>query len=350
MSDDLSQRLGTYLGTKVYDGQTVGVRDLARIHGGASRETYRFRAQLPNGQERRLILRRDPEASLIDTERSLEFAAYRSFHGSGVPVPEPIALESDTAWLGRPFFVMAEIEESEAKSPFAPDPYTPFADQTGEAFWRILGRIAARPVGGSPLAEVADAPALEGAWSRELDYWESVLDTDELEPQPIARAAIRRLRRQPPPTPGRLTIVHGDYRSGNFLVGADGRIKAILDWEMAHIGDPHEDLAWALDPLWGHGLEGRPGGMIPTGDALSFWEDESGLRVDREALAWWRIFACIKGIAIWVSSAKEFAQGANIDPVLAFSGWYCSTRHNAILLDALGDDAPEGPTALGTPT
>ena len=64
-----------------------------------------------------------------------------------------------------------------------------------------------------------------------------MIDEDELTPQPIARAAIRWLRRSPPPHPRRLSVVHGDYRTGNFLFDAEGRIRAILDWEMCHLGD-----------------------------------------------------------------------------------------------------------------
>ena len=81
-----------------------------RIPGGASRETYRFRARY-GGAERKLILRRDPPASLIDTERSTEFRAYQAFHKLGLPVPEPVLLELGTAALDRPFFLMEEIEK-----------------------------------------------------------------------------------------------------------------------------------------------------------------------------------------------------------------------------------------------
>ncbi len=59
-------------------------------------------------------------------------------------------------------------------------------------------------------------------------------------------------------------MVHGDYRSGNFLHDGEGRILAVLDWEMAHIGDPLEDLGWALDPLWRHTEDGRVAGMLPA--------------------------------------------------------------------------------------
>jgi aminoglycoside phosphotransferase (APT) family kinase protein len=109
---DLASRLAAYAAVRMPDALDVRALDLDRIHGGASRETYRFRlAWSEDGRalERRLILRRDPPGSLIDTDRAVEFAAYRAFHGTGVPVPEALWLEEDARHLDHPFFVMEEL-------------------------------------------------------------------------------------------------------------------------------------------------------------------------------------------------------------------------------------------------
>lgn len=328
----LADRLAAYL-TELW-GAPTGVEGLSRIPGGASRETYRFDAVA--GDERRaLILRRDPLGSLIDTERRLEFMAYRSFHGTDVPVPEPVALEEGSEALERPFFIMGRIDGGAAASPFQPAPYGEHAARLGEQVWTALGRIAAADPAALPIAEVAPTPALDGCGTRELDYWAGVIDADELHPQPIVRAAIRRLRRAGPPPARKLSVVHGDFRSGNFLHDGAGRLLAVLDWEMAHIGDPLEDLAWMLDPLWAHGEPGRPGGLLPRAEALAIWERASGTAVDEAALAWWRLFAAVKGMAIWISSAKAYRDGGGADPVLGFSGWYTARRHDVILADLL---------------
>lgn len=335
----LETALADYLRARMKPVENVQVTGLSRFHGGASRETYRFELHWREdgkARSRALILRRDPQASLIDTDRRIEFAAYRTFHGSGVPVPEALWLEMDSAALGSPFFIMSEVPAGAAASPFSDDPYGAHREQVGEAFWRILGRIHARDPEPTPLAEVADRPHPAQCWRRELEQWEAELDRDELEPQPIVRAAIRRLRRNPPPPPQRLCIVHGDFRTGNVLVDEAGTVTAVLDWEMAHLGDPHEDLAWAMDPLWAHEDPARPGGMIETKRALDVWAAAAGMKVNEEALAWWRLFASVKGMAIWISSAREFASGANTDPILAFSARYCGARQNRILLDLMG--------------
>jgi aminoglycoside phosphotransferase (APT) family kinase protein len=321
----------------------LGAREVSidaerRIHGGASRETISIDVRA-DGAARGLIVRRDPAASLIDTERALEFAAYRTVAGKGLPTPAAIALVETDEILGAPFFVMERIDGGAASSPFTPRPYGAHAGAIGAQLFSYLGALASIAPEGTPLAAIVDAPAPDGCWRRELDYWERVIDENELEPQPIARAAIRKLRARPPPPAQRLAIVHGDYRSGNFLHDGAGRIIAILDWEMAHIGDPQEDFAWAADELWGHGEPGLVAGTIPRADAIAAWERASGLVFNQDAHAWWSLFASLKGLAIWISSARTYATAPNPEPVLAFSGWYTLVRHNQIVAERLAREA-----------
>jgi aminoglycoside phosphotransferase (APT) family kinase protein len=330
----LSDDLAAYL-SRLWSTPTT-VEGLSRIPGGASRETYKFDALV--GEERKpLILRRDPVDSLIDTDRRLEFLAYQSFYGSGVPVPEPVALEAGATALERPFFIMGRVDGGTAASPFQPPPYGEHAAALGTRVFTALGRIAAADPALLPIAEAAPTPSPEACGLREVDYWAGVIEADELHPQPIVRAAIRRLRRAPPPPAQKLSVVHGDFRSGNFLHDGAGRLLAVLDWEMAHIGDPLEDLAWMLDPLWAHGDPSTPGGLLPRAEAIGVWETASGLKADPAALKWWSLFAAVKGMAIWISSAKAYRDGGGVDPVLGFSGWYTARRHDVILAEMLAE-------------
>ena len=153
--------------------------------------------------------------------------------------------------LERPFFIMEEIEDCSVGSILAPDPYGAHREKIGEQFFSVLGRIAeADPRCHRPCRFRRRVRLARCRWRHEVARWEKVIDEDEREPQPIARAAIRWLKRNPPPPAQKISVVHGDYRTGNFLFDSDGNIRAILDWEMAHLGDPLEDLGWALDPLW----------------------------------------------------------------------------------------------------
>jgi aminoglycoside phosphotransferase (APT) family kinase protein len=328
----LADQLAAYLTRTA--GQPVEVRNLARVSGGASRETYRYDAGVGD-ETRGYILRRDPPGSLIDTDRRLEFLAIRSFENRGVAAPHAVLLEQAGAELERPFFIMERIEGGAAASAFQHDPYGEHAMAIGEQFFSIMGKIAGEAIDGLPILEAIDPPAPEDCWRRELDYWSGVIDADEEHPQPIVRAAIRRLRRDPPPPPAKLAIVHGDYRTGNFLHDGAGRIVAVLDWEMAHVGDPLEDLAWAMDPLWTQIGDPRISGMVPRKDALAIWRRASGLDIDLRSLTWWSLFASVKGQAIWTSAAREWRAGGMKEPILAVSGWYTARRQDEILADHL---------------
>jgi aminoglycoside phosphotransferase (APT) family kinase protein len=339
LSDQDLARLGAKLEAVLPGDGAVILKDVARIHGGASRQTYRFDA-VRGAETTGLILRRDPADSLIDTERRLEYAAYLSFAGSDVPAPRPLLLEEGSETLGSPFFVMSRVDGGVTGTPFQPNSYAPHAEALSRDFFTILGRIAKADPAATPLTDVVETPAPEACWSKELTYWEGVLDKDQMQPMPIARAAIRALRRAPPPSAQKLSVVHGDYRSGNFLHDQQGTILAILDWEMAHIGDPLEDLAWALDPMWAGPDPNRTLEGVVRAEAIRVWEAASGLSCDPAAFAWWELFASVKGLAIWASAGRSYADGKNTDPVLAWSSWFCTQMHERIIARRLLERLP----------
>jgi len=332
---DLARRFAALYSKRLAGGADVDVIALTRIPGGASRQTYSIDIRLGD-ETRGLILRRDPPASLIDTERAVEFAAIHSAHGQkDLPVPHALLLEPDPEPLDGPFFVMDRIDGGTALNPCRLDDVEPHRAAMGEQFFRHLGEIAALPVEGSPLADILETPSTADCWSRELDYWAGEIAKDQSRPEPIAEAAIRWLRANPPPPAHRISIVHGDYRTGNFLHDGAGRMIAILDWEMAHLGDPFEDLAWATDPLWCAGDPERAAGYIPWPDAIATWQAASGCTFDPDAFEWWSIFASVKAIGIWISSARAFADGDNDDPILAWSGWFTHAAHELTLASRL---------------
>ena len=339
MTHALEPQLAAYIATRLTDASDVAVSGLERISGGASRETYRFRLSFVQGGQtrtRKLILRRDPPASLIDTERRIEFAAYRAFHGSAVPVPEMLWLEEGSAALGHPFFIAEELSGYQAAPALLfGGGYDAVLGRVAQRKWTILGEIARADPAALGLTSVMDVPALDACWRRELDHWEHIFDTDEAEPQPIARAAIRWLRANPPPPAQMLSVVHGDYRTGNFLYDEAGDIHGVLDWEMAHLGDPLEDLAWGLNPVWEFG-RGLAGGLIAREDAIAIWARASGLAVDPAALHWWLLFNCVKGQGIWVGSARAFIDGGNRDPVLAYAAWWLLNAQDRAILKVMG--------------
>jgi aminoglycoside phosphotransferase (APT) family kinase protein len=338
---ELAEKIARYAEHRVSGAERVTVEEIHRVFGGASRETYLIRllAHLGAGRDEQLrwVVRRDPEGSLIETERRNEFEAYRAFYGSAVPVPRPLWLEEDPKWLERSFFVMEEVIDCESSPQIllAP-PYSDHAEQTGQQAWEILGEISRADPKAVGLADHMEWVEPEQCWMRELEHWERVIDEDEPCPQPIGRAAIRWLRRNPPPPAQKVSVVHADFRMGNFLVDPQGKIQAVLDWEMAHLGDPIEDLAWSLNRIWCWARDDRVGGLLSREKAIGIWEKASGLVADPDALHWWDLFCSVKALAIWLSGGHEFTTGKNQDPILAYVAWWLPNAQDRCILETMG--------------
>ncbi|MBI4768135.1 MAG: phosphotransferase family protein [Deltaproteobacteria bacterium] len=338
--DELDKLLQVYLRNRCPEEQRSVVIDLERIHGGASRATYRFglKGSDPEKQTpKRFILRLDQEASLIDTDHGNEFYAYRAFQSTDVPVPRTYWFEEDPRWLGGAFFLMEEIVgcDSSPRKIVTP-PYDAVREKIGEAYCHILGAIARADPAALGFTQRLETPIPDTCWRRELDYWEAKILSSELEPQPVARAAVRWLRRHPPPPAQKVCVVHGDYRLGNLLYDAQGKIRAVLDWEMCHLGDPLEDLAYGFNILWTMEEPEKVGRMISRERAVALWEESSGFRAVPEALYWWEVFTSVKALGIWLDAGRKFTEGSNFDPILAHTGYIATDLQNMILLNLLG--------------
>jgi len=320
----LERRIREYLSVKIHD-DSVAVSNLQRIPGGASRETWSFDAEWrENGKKvsRGFILRRDPDASLLETERDLEFRVMDAVAAHGVPVPKMYWLESDGTFLDRPFFVMERIdgcETSPTKVLMDPRFYPVRAKLAGRVV-DILACIHSLDWQASGLAFLG-SPAGEAACAlTEIERWEAILDRDALEPQPVLRAALRWMRRHLPPPAQRIVLVHADYRTGNFLCDSDGDIKGVLDWEMVHLGDPMEDVAWACIRPWRWLGDENIGGLMEREQFYKLYEDASGFAVVPEAIRFWELLGNVKLAAIFLTGARSFCEGRTRSPMMAFLG------------------------------
>lgn len=336
----MEDRIASYLSARL-GVAAVTVSSLSRIPGGASRETWMFDAAWEAdgaGQSQAFVLRKDPPASLLETDREVEYAFYATFANTSVPVPQMRWLEPDGTILGGPFFIMERIlnVEGNTRAPQAP-PYLQVQAEIARNMYEILARISTFDWRDTPAAKVSKIPTTETAWKQELDHWEGIIDREELSPQPIVRAGIRWLRANPPPPAQRISVVHGDYRVGNFLFKPDGSIHGILDWEMAHIGDPLEDLAWSFNESWQWAnRDGRPGGIVTREQAIATWERSSGLRADPATLHWWEVFSNVKAQGIWVTGARSFQEGRTNELILPLIGFTLTNSQDQALLRAIG--------------
>ncbi len=309
------------------------LKSISRIFGGASRETYRLSVLNKDLIETNLIYRRTQSSALIETEQLTEYSAYLAFQDSKVPVPKTIAIEESPDTLGAPFMVMEELSGA-AASPFDQEAYSPYQEKLGHQFWDILGEIVLKDIDDPNLASIPRTESKESCWKRELDHWVKVIRQDSYSVEPILEAAIRELYRNYPKDSAKKCLVHGDYRNGNFL-SKEGTLVGILDWEMAHIGDPLEDLAWAMSPIWCWKDRDRPSYLIKRKQALDVWQKKTQIKIEVESLAWWELFACVKGLAIWISAGHEFITGSNTDPINLFSAWIPGDIHMEIILETL---------------
>jgi aminoglycoside phosphotransferase (APT) family kinase protein len=324
----MEERIATYLAHQMPDARDVTVDQLTRIPGGSSQETFKLRARW-DGEARWLIVRRAPSDGLVVAERDVEFLVYRALAGGRVPVPRVHFMEMDPQWLDRPFFIMDMMPGKPGHFFHPGDVYEGRSAEVGEHFWRHLGSLAAHDAAADGLGSLRNAGRDGGEfWQAELGHWERIILANERLIEPAEHGAIRWLRANPPPAPAKPAVVHGDYRSGNFLFTPDGEISAILDWEMTHIGDPLEDIAWALNPMWT--MERH----FPIEEGLKHWEAASGLIADRKALDWWRLFSTVKACAIWTTAQAAFAAG-NRDMAAAMSAVRGIHFHRSELLERM---------------
>ena len=327
----LGEKFSVFLSKKL--NKKFKLLSIQRIFGGASRETYRVKLQDEEKKSQNFIYRRSQKSSLIETDQKTEYLAYSDFQDTEVPVPKLIFLEESAKPLGAPFLVMEELAGTVA-SPFDKEAYIPNQAELGRQFWKILGKIASHDLAKSKLNKNSAKRNLKNCWREELEYWVSVIRKDSLGIEPILEAAIRELFRSKPLPASRLSIVHGDYRNGNFLFKGK-EITGVLDWEMAHIGDPLEDLGWALSEIWCWEQKETPAYLVSRKEALEIWTQESKIKIDEKSLFWWELFACVKGLAIWISAGHEFSSGSNTDPVNLFSAWLPGDIHSEIILNKL---------------
>jgi len=308
-----TKRLTEYLRIRMPEAQDLAVVDFKRIPGGSSRETYSFDLQWTQDGERRsrpLIGRRDPTGGLLKTEREREYKIVDAVFKAGLKVPEPLFLEMDASTMDRPFFIMHRergrtgygyqmaLEPPKLREKLADDFLTELAGIQA-LDWRAMGLdFLGVPEPGEGAARIA------------AEHWSEIYEKDRLdEHYPILDAAFAWLRTNPVST-DRITLVHGDFRSGNYLFDENG-IIAMLDWEMAHLGDPMEDLGWTTMPLWG--TEQLAGGLIDRDEFCRLYEKKTGTRVDQKRLTWYQILGNAKMAVICLTGICDFTQGRTSD-------------------------------------
>lgn len=287
---DLSTQLIEYLSTKMPDARDLAVEGLRRMPEGWSRESYALTLLWVTDegpQSRELILRKDPAGSIVYTERETEDAVIRALHGAGFAVPVTWFVETGSDALGSPFLLMERLPGTSSPGVLYAEENSANRSSIGQDFIIELARLHTLDWTELDLPFSDDVPTVENAAVRVIDHWMAILDEQSMEPQPFLAQTLRWLRTHAPVAP-RISLLHGDYRTGNFLFDGD-HITGLVDWELASLGDPLQDLGWVFKTLWR--LDGRICGFFEPEEFLRRYEEASGITVDRDALAFWEMFA-----------------------------------------------------------
>lgn len=299
------------------------LEDLRWFTGGVSKIQLGFRLDWTDPKlgrrSERMVVRMDPNEGSNTTSRLREYEILEAF-GGVIPVPRPFWLDREGAWFPEPALIY-EFAEGVTKptatttgmvsglgTNFGPQLREKLAPQ----FMDHLARIHTFDYRAHRF-ESMTAPAVgttqnaEWQLNRALRIWEE----DRGEDLPLMDVAAAWLKANLP-TLDVVSMVHGDYRSGNFLFDeATGRINAWLDWERGHLGDRHRDLAWTTHPGFGHYSEDGKTyyicGLIPKDEFYDRYSAASGLSVDPARLEYYRILNCFQIIASVTATATRVA-------------------------------------------
>jgi aminoglycoside phosphotransferase (APT) family kinase protein len=302
---DFPARLEGFLAEKL--SGPVHITGLRQLAGGASRDTWSLDAETPRGRLA-LVVRRDLGGQILEEAlgRDGEFAVLNRAFAAGVLVPAPRWLCMDESLLGSPFFVMDRLEGESVGRRVVREPALAVARQVlpgqmGEQ----LARIHALGYDGLdflPRPEPGQSPALS-ALERTARHLHALA-----EPHPALELAIRWLRPRAPAC-AEPVLVHGDFRVGNLMVGPAGLV-GVFDWEFAHVGDPHEDLAWPCVRSWRFGQdELRLGGVGQPEAFFAAYEAAGGRKVDRAAVQFWEMMGNLRWAVGCIAQAHRHLSG-----------------------------------------
>ncbi|HEY5624892.1 MAG TPA: phosphotransferase family protein [Dehalococcoidia bacterium] len=319
-AEEIAQKLSTFL-QRSHDAKSVRVDGLRLLTGGASRQTWSFDAtiELADGHSETLALiaRADQRQNVGLMTRETEYRLLEAAHTEGVAVPRVHLMGDDS--LGAPFFLMERVEgEAIARRILREDEFAGAREKMTAQLGEILATIHRLQLG--DLTPALPSP-IEGKSpaETELARIEGTFRSVAPEPHPAFELAIRWLKGHLPAS-GEPTLVHGDYRLGNLIIGPEG-VRSVLDWELAHIGDPMEDLAWVCVRSWRFGNDDRPvAGVGQREDLFRAYEATGGRPVDPTAVHWWEVFGNLRWGIICIMQAGAYLGGLSKSVELATIG------------------------------
>ena len=300
---------------------TVEITALMPLRGGALQENWaldvRFSGGVLDGEQRLVVRRSAATGVAASLTRLQEFAVQKAAFAAGVTVAEPLFASEDPAIWGKPFLIMRRASGIAAPDRItgdrALDPALPgIAERLGHELALIH---AIRP----PRADLAFlVPYAENGPLRQIAGFRAYLDRHPT-PRPVLEWGTRWLETHLPP-PGEPVLCHHDFRTGNYMV--DGTtLTAILDWEFAGWGDPHEDIGWFCCKSWRFArLDREAGGIADRAPFYRGYESQSGRSIDPDRVRFWEVLASVRWAVIALQQTDRHMIGGERDLDLALTG------------------------------
>jgi aminoglycoside phosphotransferase (APT) family kinase protein len=312
--DQTAKGLAAFLSQKW--GKVVSIENMELASAGARRRNVLFDAV--SGRERTgLVATIVPFAAMQLVPIEVEASNLQLAEAAGMPVPHVHAACDDNSFVGGPFFVTSRIAgETIPRQVLRLVEKTPglgatLARQCGAALAKLHAADASRA---HPLVVRPNGNPLEAALAvsrRSID--------ELLQPSPAFSLCFNWLKRNIPPAPRRISVVHGDFRNGNIIVGSDG-LRASLDWEGCHVGDPMEDAGWVVQRMWRFRNDSLEVGGFGTRDDLRAGYQAAGGEWDEARFQWWKAQGTLRWGLGLAGQAKQHLDGSVPSIVLAASG------------------------------
>jgi aminoglycoside phosphotransferase (APT) family kinase protein len=280
-----------------------GIANLRRLSAGATLQTWSFDAVADGTVLHPLILRRSPGGLRSTESLSLEVEAelIRALAGSGAPVATVVHTLVPQDGLGDGF-MMTRIEgETIPRKILRDEEFAAIRPHLATQFGAILGAISKVDIARLPRLPFKPADVI---MTRLSNRYETLGVA-----RPVFEVAFHWLRQNAPAELAQYRLVHGDFRNGNMIYGSDG-VRAVLDWEVAHVGDPAEDLAWICAPPWRFGELDRPvGGLGSRQQLFEAFEAATGERIDPARVHYWEVMGSLRWGVSCASMLDWFASG-----------------------------------------